>query len=181
MRKNDQILMWEAYIGESSEAVSMGGPLKVGGSKSPSKSSDDNSEDAEDEDADMGDDAEDVDGDPYEDEEGSQYDTKQVLALLNAVANGKMHPEEAARLLDQVMLHPDDKYIPDNEEDAENVKRPSRDKSIDGFLKNQGERPLAHGKGPPNVKRHSGEKETAKFRKAAGFSGKRTPDVSRDV
>ena len=69
----------------------------------------------------------------------------------------------------------------DKEEDAENVKRPSRDKSIDGFLKNKGERPLAHGKGPPSVKRHSGEKETAKFRKAAGFSGKRTPDVSRDV
>ena len=44
MRKNDQILMWEAYIGESSEAVSMGGPLKAGGSKSPSKPSDEDAE-----------------------------------------------------------------------------------------------------------------------------------------
>jgi len=130
MRKNDQILMWEAYIGESSEAVSMGGPLKVGGSKSPKKSS---SEDAEDEDM------EDEDGDPYEDEEGDE-----LHGILKKCHSGDITPQEAHKHITKMMKG-------DAEEDAENIKRP-RDKSMDGFLKSQGERPLAHGKGQANKK-----------------------------
>ena len=159
MRKTDQEKMWEVFVESSNGGViSTGGPLKAGGGSSAPKTSKDNDDE----------DAEDTDGDSYEDGEDELQD------ILNKCHSGDITPEEAHKHITKMMKG-------DNEEDAENVKRPSRDKSIDGFLKNQGERPLAHGKGPPSVKRHSGEKETAKFRKAAGFSGKRTPDVSRDV
>jgi hypothetical protein len=116
--------MWEAFIGESDNGpVSTGGPL--GGGKSFPKES--TSEDEEDGDED----AEDVDGDPYEDEEGKQYDTKLVLAILNKVASGSVHPEEAARLIDQVVNN-QERY--GSEEDEEkNVKRHSAQKATDAM------------------------------------------------
>lgn len=160
MRKNDQILMWEAYIGESNEAVSMGGPLKVGGSKSPSKSSDDNSEDAEDEDM------EDEDGDPYEDEEDELH------GVLKKCHSGDITPQEAHKHITKMMKG-------DAEEDAENIKRP-RDKSMDGFLKSQGERPLAHGKGQANKKytRPEVKTKTNQSRKVVRLNADKLGDIS---
>jgi len=99
MRKNDQILMWEAYIGESSEAVSMGGPLKAGGGKSPSKSSDYNSGDAE--------------SRCMEDEEDELH------GILKKFHSGDITSQEAHKHITTMMKG-------DKEEDAENVKRKPR-------------------------------------------------------
>lgn len=168
MRKNDQILMWEAYIGESSEAVSMGGPYEPGGSNKSSKKSSDDSEDAEDME-----DAEDVDGDPYEDEEDELH------GILKKVHAGDLKPGEAHRHISKMMSGGD------KEEDAENIRRdPSRGErqTVDAELERAGEKPLAHGSGKQNTPRRSGRestRSTEKFRKEGRLPDKRPMTFER--
>ena len=159
MRKNDQILMWEAYIGESSEAVSMGGPLKVGGNKASKKSS---SEDAEDEDM------EDENGDPYEDEEDELH------GVLKKCHSGDITPQEAHKHITKMMKG-------NNEEDAENIKRerPVRDIRKETGVRGPGSSPLNRDRRPERIKQS--KKDTAKFRKESGLSGKFPTTTPREV
>lgn len=107
MRQTDQEKMWEVFIESSNGGpVTTGGPLKAGGGSSAPKGDED---------------AEDVDGDPYEDEEGED----KLESILKKCHSGDISVEEAHEHITKMM-----KGEP-KEEDAENVKRGSAQRNTD--------------------------------------------------